>query len=220
MLSRRVALAAAFAGLLPAPHARAEPIAFAYPAMEGSEPDVLETGLLYVPAFPGSSLKGGAARVTSPRQGAALLGFGMASHWGGGLGVHPSLTVLGVDLGGGVTRHDFIASDQRYRGGVGLWWDVQLPSPGVAWHRTGVLVEAQLVPQLLWANTFADDAAGDELSGSRFLFVGSAQIQACLEYNLGGVMPRNGAACVYGAPVIYADGWFNGYSFGIRGTLF
>jgi len=227
---RAVSLAACIAISAGSTPARAQsgsesaPTAFADPAMSGVSPLVPHLGGMYMPRFPSIGVSGPATggAVATPGGPEGFLSFGISEYIGGGLGVHPTLS-LGADFGmelAGATQGSITAGSQTYDGSSSLWWGIRLPSPGVAWHRTGWILGAQLVPELAWMYAQYKDAAGDRATGNALLFMASVDVQGCREYNLGGTMPRNSAVCLYAAPIVYAGDFFNGASFGVRSYLF
>jgi hypothetical protein len=201
----------------------------AEPAMTGLEVVVPNAGVLYVPSLPTVHLSGPGVvgRVASPRGSELFAGFGFSEYAGGGLGLKP-LYSMGVDAGWGargVSTTPFSSGGQTYAGyGVAQWLGVRFPSVGFSWHKTGYILSAQLVPSLVWlfAHYQSSDGMGgtNVSSGTAFLFTASADVQACREYNLTGSSRKNWAVCLYATPMIYADGFFNGASFGVRSVLF
>jgi hypothetical protein len=235
---RKTSVAGVFAGTLallasaaPAnaeeaqPQTQPQPTTFAEPAMSGLDVLVVHAGALYMPRFPSIGLSGAAGNsgnVQTPVDGEGLASFGVSEYLGGGLGLHPTLS-LGIDFGMGVagtSTGSFSNGGHTYANQDSFWWGARLPSPGLSWHKTGYVVGAQIVPELAWMSGQAHDETGARLAGNTFVFMASLDLQACREYNLFGFSSKNSAVCLYAAPVIYAGDFFNGASFGVRSFMF
>jgi hypothetical protein len=77
------------------------------------------------------------------------------------------------------------------------------------------------VPRVEWFKAVYSDEGqkNHAVSGNAFLLTASADVHACLEYNFGD-LPKNSGICAYAAPAIYRDGFFNGFTTGVRLFLF
>jgi hypothetical protein len=126
-------------------------------------------------------------------EGSVILGGISVRTYGGGaqLGMFGFYS-LGTRMGFGDSVHMF---------------DIELIAPGIGYRKRTWIVAAQLVPAIEW---YAD------MMDREHLYTASIDVQACVQYNAFGFFPKNSAACVYVAPAIYRDGWFEGATFGVR----
>jgi hypothetical protein len=161
----------------------------AYPAMAGVSAYVMSLDVIDVGSLP----------VTN--RSAVLGGLGLRVY-GGGFGsgqfaFYSMGTNFAFDLAGEATDVKMFS--------------VELPSPGIGYRTRNWLVDAQLVPAIQW---FTQDIMMTSARDHDYAL--SADLQACLQYNIAGIFPRNSAACVYVAPALYRESWFSGGSFGVR----
>ena len=169
----------------------------AEPALAGVSPFVASADADYVPALPAIDLGHG---VTSPRRSATLGGLSLATYAGsrhmGWFGTYSSTFSFG--FGDTITM-----------------LGVTPLAAGIGYRHTGWLVGAQLGPRVEWYLAH-EQSAGMSLSGRDHVYAVEADVQACVEYSIGRIFPRNSAACVYVAPMIYRQGWFQGGAIGLR----
>jgi hypothetical protein len=190
----------------------------AAPAMSGMSLVVPSAGVLYLPSTPSIQMGG----PTAPRRSELFGTIGIGSAYGGGLGLKPTYALFNVDIGllstGGDATRSFSDGSKTWADGRFAWFGFGLVSPGLEYHKTGFVFGAQLVPRFEWYKASFSNGA-TRITGNAFLLTASADIHACLEYNFAN-SPKNSSLCLYAAPAIYRDGFFNGVSTGVRMFLF
>ena len=191
------------------------PAPSALPAMARLSAYVMSLDYVDVPAMPTIVV---GERVTTPSRATSFAGATLRSYVGGGAVGRFDFYSLGVALAyglGGDATKSFTANGATYTNGDVRMFSIELPSPGMGYRARTWLVSAQLVPSIQWfTESFVRD--GMAVDGRDHSYVLSADVQACLQYNFVGVFPKNSAACVYVAPVVYREGWFEGASVGVR----
>jgi hypothetical protein len=161
----------------------------AYPAMGGLSAYVMSLDVIDVGSLP----------VTN--RSAVLGGFGLRAYGGGvtmgQFAFYSMGTNIAFELAGDATRAKMFS--------------LELPSLGLGYRTRDWLVDAQLVPAIQW---FTQDVGMTSERDHDYTL--SADLQACLQYNIAGIFSKNSAACVYVAPALYRESWFSGASFGLR----